>query len=180
MAIARLVPSELYNAAGTSYLSVQNEDNACDNTDSDTYATVTNVYASTTNRYVYLRGFNWDAIPSGAIINSFRILLKARETSGSTSSSYRPVLCKGTSTYSNAYCNAINTTATVHEFEFTQDFDTFRDDGEEFAMKLEAAGTKVHLIRMEGMMHGFALYWQRFSRAAGLLEDIGTISKFWL
>lgn len=136
MAIARLVPSELYNAAGTSYLTVSNASNAYTNTDSTTYATVNNIYASTTNRYVYLRGFNWDAVPSDAIINSFRILLKASESGGSTSSSYRPVLCKGTSTYSNAYCNAITTSATVHEFSFTQDYATFRDDGEEFGIRI--------------------------------------------
>lgn len=136
MAIARLVPSELYNAAGTSYLSVSNASNAYTNTDSNTYATVDNTYASTTNRYVYLQGFNFDAIPSGAIINDFRILLKASESGGTTSSSYRPVLCKGTATYSNAYCSAITTSVTTHEFEFTQDFDTFRDDGEKFGIRI--------------------------------------------
>ena len=136
MATIRLVPSELYNAAGTSYLSVSNASNAYTNTDSTTYATVTNTYSSTTNRYVYLQGFNWDDVPSGAIINDFSIKLKASESGGSTSSSYRPVLCKGTSTYSNAYCNAITTSATVHEFSFTQDFDTFRDDGAEFSIRI--------------------------------------------
>lgn len=136
MAIARLVPSELYNAAGTSYLSVSNASNAYTNTDSTTYATVNNTYASTTNRYVYLQGFNWDAVPADAIINSFRILLKASESGGSTSSSYRPVLCKGTATYSNAYCSAITTSVTTHEFEFTQDYATFRDDGEDFAIRI--------------------------------------------
>ena len=136
MAIARLVPSILYNQAGDYYLEVSNENNAFTNTDSDTYATVENVYSSTSNRYVYLQGFNWDAIPSGAIINSFRILLKARESNGSTSSSYRPVLAKGTSIYNNAYCSAINTTATVHEFTFTQDFNTFRDDGKDFGIRI--------------------------------------------
>ena len=136
MAIARLVPSILYNQAGDYYLEVSNENNAFTNTDSDTYATVENVYSSTSNRYVYLQGFNWDAIPSNAIINSFRILLKARESGGSTSSSYRPVLAKGTSIYNNTYCSAINTTASVHEFTFTQDFNTFRDDGEEFGIRI--------------------------------------------
>lgn len=136
MAIARLVPSELYNAAGTSYLTVSNASNAYTNTDSTTYATVNNTYASTTNRYVYLQGFNWDAVPSDAIINDFRILLKASESGGSTSSSYRPVLCKGTSTYSNAYCSAITTSVTTHEFEFTQDYATFRDDGADFAIRI--------------------------------------------
>lgn len=136
MAIARLVPSELYNAAGTYYLSVSNASNAYTNTDSTTYATVNNTYASTTNRYVYLRGFNWDAVPSDAIINSFRILLKASESGGTTSSSYRPVLCKGTSTYSNAYCNAITTSVSVHEFSFTQGYATFRDDGADFGIRI--------------------------------------------
>ena len=136
MAIARLVPSILYNQAGDYYLEVSNENNAFTNTDSDTYATVENVYSSTSNRYVYLQGFNWDAIPSNAIINSFRILLKARESNGSTSSSYRPVLAKGTSIYNNTYCSAITTTTSVHEFTFTQDFKTFRDDGEDFGIRI--------------------------------------------
>lgn len=136
MAIIRLVPSILYNAAGTSYLSVSNASNAYTNTDSETYATVNNTYASTTNRYVYLQGFNWDAVPSDAIINDFRILLKASESGGSTSSSYRPVLCKGTSTYSNAYCSAITTSVTTHEFEFTQDYATFKDDGADFGIRI--------------------------------------------
>ena len=136
MATIRLVPSELYNAAGTSYLTVSNASNAYTNTDSTTHATVDNIYSSTTNRYVYLQGFNWSDIPSDAIINSFRILLKASESGGTTSSSYRPVLCKGTSTYSNAYCNAITTSASVHEFTFTQDFNTFRDDGADFAIRI--------------------------------------------
>ena len=135
MAILRLIPSILYNAA-SSYLTVSNERNAYTNTDSTTYATVDNTYASTTNRYIYLQGFNWDDIPSGAIINSFAIKLKASESGGTTSSSYRPVLCKGTSAYSNAYCSAITTSASVHEFSFTQDFNTFRDDGEDFGIRI--------------------------------------------
>lgn len=136
MATIRLVPSELYNAAGTSYLTVSNASNSYTNTDSTTYATVDNIYASTTNRYVYLQGFNWDDIPSAAVINSFSIKLKASESGGSTSSSYRPVLCKGTATYSNAYCSAITSSVSVHEFTFTQDFQTFRDDGEEFGIRI--------------------------------------------
>lgn len=135
MAILRLTPSILYNAASF-YLTVSDESNAYTNTDSTTYATVDNTYASTTNRYVYLQGFNWGDIPSGAIINDFRILLKASESGGTTSSSYRPVLCKGTSTYNNAYCSAITTSVSVHEFSFTQSFDTFKDDGEDFGIRI--------------------------------------------
>lgn len=136
MATARLVPSILYNAAGTSYLTVSNESNAFTNTDSTNYATVQNIYASTTSRYIYLRGFNFDAIPSGAIINSFSIKLKASESGGSTSSSYRPVLCRDTATYNNAYCDALGTSVAVREFTFTQDFETFRNDGDDFGIRI--------------------------------------------
>ena len=136
MATIRLVPSILYNAAGTSYLTVSNESSAFTDTDSETYATVSNIYASTTNRYVYLRGFNFDDVPNGAIINSFEIKLKARESGGSASSSYRPVICKGTSTYSNAYCDAITTTTATHTFSVTQDYATFADDGDDFGIRI--------------------------------------------
>lgn len=136
MATIKLVPSIFYNAAGTSYLTVSNQNNALTNTDSTTYATVNNIYSSTTNRFIYLRGFNWDAIPSTATINSFSIKLKASESGGTTSSSYRPVLCRRSSTYSNAYCSAITTSVTVHEFSFTQDFDTFKNDGEDFGIRI--------------------------------------------
>lgn len=57
--------------------------------------------------------------------------------------------------------------------------DPLRDDGEEFAKRLENAGNKVWPIRAEGMMHGFMLYWQRFSRAKELLERTGEIVRTW-
>lgn len=136
MATIRLIPSIFYNAAGTSYLTVANQNNALTNTDSTTYATVSNINASTTSRYIYLQGFNWDDIPSGAVINSFSIKLKGYESGGSTSTSYRPVLCKGTSTYSNAYCDPLTATLATHSFSFTQDFDTFRDDGDDFGIRI--------------------------------------------
>ena len=57
--------------------------------------------------------------------------------------------------------------------------DPLRDDGEEFARRLEAAGNRVCSIRAEGMMHGFMLYWQRFSRAKELLERTGMVVRAW-
>ena len=62
----------------------------------------------------------------------------------------------------------------------TAEFDPLRDDGEAFARRLEESGNKARLIRMDGMMHGFALYWQRFNRAKELLEDIGSTIRSWL
>ena len=57
--------------------------------------------------------------------------------------------------------------------------DPLRDDGEEFARRLEAAGNRVWSVRAEGMMHGFMLYWQRFSRAEELLVKTGEIVRAW-
>ena len=100
MATIRLVPST-YAVSSTSYLSVSNASNMYTDTDSTTYATITNTYASTSSRYLYLRGFNFDDIPSGAIINSFTVKIKGYESGLSTSTSYAPRLANGTSTLSN-------------------------------------------------------------------------------
>lgn len=55
----------------------------------------------------------------------------------------------------------------------TAEFDPLRDDGEEFARRLKSAGNEVDLIRMDGMMHGFILYYQNFHRAEELIDMIG-------
>ena len=100
MATIRLVPS-VYAVSSTSYLSVSDANNMYTNVDSTTYATITNTYASTSSRYLYLRGFNFDDVPSNATINSFTIKIKGRETSLATSTSYAPRLANGTSAISN-------------------------------------------------------------------------------
>lgn len=148
MATMRLVPSTYYLSNST-YLSVSNAANMYNNTDNETYATVTNSRSSTSSYYIYLRGFNFEDIPENAIINDVRILLKARESGVTTSTSYRPILASGTSTYSNAYCTAISTTAAVHEFSFTQDFDTFVNAGSNFGIRINcrraSSGTTAHM-----------------------------------
>ena len=100
MATIRLVPST-YAVSSTTYLSVSSASNMYTNVDSTTYATITNTNASTSSRYLYLRGFNFDDIPSGATINSFTIKIKGRESGLSTSTSYAPRLANGTSALSN-------------------------------------------------------------------------------
>jgi len=100
MATIRLVPSE-YAVSSTSYLSVSSASNMYTNTDSTTYATITNTYASTSSRYLYLRGFNFDDVPSGATINSFTIKIRGYESGLATSTSYAPRLANGTSALSN-------------------------------------------------------------------------------
>ena len=119
MATARLVPSTYY-LSSSSYLSVSNAANMYDNTDSTTHATVTNSRTSTSSYYIYLRGFNFDAIPSNAIVSSYTIKLKANESGVSTSSSYCPYLADGTTTLSS-YSDVITTTVTTHTFSSLDD-----------------------------------------------------------
>lgn len=100
MATIRLIPST-YAVSSTTYLSVSNASNMYTNTDSTTRATITNTYASTSSRYLYLRGFNFDDIPDGVVIDSFTIKVKGYESGLSTSTSYAPRLANGTSAISN-------------------------------------------------------------------------------
>lgn len=100
MATIRLVPST-YAVSSTSYLSVSNATNMYTNVDSTTYATITNTNASTSSRYLYLRGFNFSDIPSGAEVSSFTVKIKGYESGLSTNTSYAPRLANGTSALSN-------------------------------------------------------------------------------
>lgn len=100
MATIRLIPST-YAVSSTNYLSVSNASNMYTNTDSTTYATITNTNNSTSSRYLYLRGFNFDDIPATAIINSFTVKIKGYESGLNTSTSYAPRLANGTSALSN-------------------------------------------------------------------------------
>ena len=135
MATARLIPSTYY-LSSTSYLSISNASNMYANTDNDSYATVTNSRASTTSYYIYLRGFNFDAIPEGAIVNSFTVKLKARESGVSTSTSYKPYLANGTSTI-NGSCGVITTTASVHTFSgISADWETIKGYGNNFGIRI--------------------------------------------
>lgn len=135
MATIRLTPSTYY-LSNTSYLSVSNASNMYSNTDDDTYATVTNSRASTTSYYIYLRGFNFDAIPEGAIVNSFTVKLKARESGVSTSTSYKPYLADGTTTI-NGSCDVITTKASVHTFTgVSADWDTIVGYGNNFGIRI--------------------------------------------
>lgn len=136
MATIKLIPSTYYLSNAT-YLSVSNAANMYNDTDNTTYATVTNSRASTTSYYIYLRGFNFDDIPVNATVNSYTIRLKARESGGSTSSSYAPKLAGGTSTYSTASTTALNTTASVHTFTSTASWESISGYGDTFGIRID-------------------------------------------
>ena len=135
MATIRLIPSTYY-LSSTQYLSVSNESNMYANTDSTTYATVYNSRSSTTSYYIYIRGFNFDDIPSSAVVSSFTIKLKAYESGVSTSDSYKPYLANDT-TAINGSCPAITATASVHTFSgLTADWDDIVNYGEDFGIRI--------------------------------------------
>lgn len=135
MATARLVPSTYYLSSST-YLSVSNAANMYSNTDNTSYGTVTNSQNGTTSYYIYLRGFNFSAIPSGAVVSGYSVKLKARESGVSTSSSYAPKLCHGTSQITST-CSAISTTASVHEFTgVSADWDEIVGYGSDFGIRI--------------------------------------------
>ena len=135
MATIRLTPST-YALSSSSYLSVSNASNMYANTDSNTYATVTNSRASTTSYYIYLRGFNFDDIPASAVVTGFVVKLKARESGVSTSTSYKPYLANGTSAI-NGSCDVITTTAAVHDFSgLSADWETIKEYGSNFGIRI--------------------------------------------
>ncbi len=135
MATIRLIPST-YQLSSSSYLSVSSASNMYNNTDNTTYATVTNSRASTTSYYIYVRGFNFDDIPDAAVVNSFTIKLKARQSGVSTSDSYKPYLANGTSAI-NGTCDVITTTATTHTFSgLSADWEDIKGYGDNFGIRI--------------------------------------------
>ena len=136
MATMRLIPST-YSLSNTSYLSISNESNMYANTDNTTYATVQHGRASTLySYYVYIKGFNFDDIPSNAIVNSFTVKLKAYESGLSTSSSYAPVLVNNTTTITSS-CSALSTSAQTLTFTgVSADWDTIKSYGSNFGIRV--------------------------------------------
>ena len=70
MAQIRLVPSTYSVASGAS---VSDISNAYTNTDSTTYATFQTTSSGTSNVYIYLRGFNFDDVPTNARVTSYEV-----------------------------------------------------------------------------------------------------------
>ena len=134
MATIRLVPSTYY-LSNSSYLSVSNASNMYHNTDNTTYATVTNSRNQTTSYYIYIRGFNFDDVPSTATVNSISIKLKAYHSGGNTSTIY----CYDDTTQVSAAgsTTALTTSATVKTFtNTTLDWDTLKSYGSDFGIRI--------------------------------------------
>jgi len=107
MATARLIPST-YSLSNTGYFNVSNASNCYANVDSTDYATFQTTSASTSSRYVYLKGFNFNTIPDGAIVSSFTIKVRGYETGANVSATYAPILVNNTSTISGVSAASSN------------------------------------------------------------------------
>jgi hypothetical protein len=87
--------------ANSNTQTISNASNMYNNTDNTSYATITNTTASTSGQIWYLRGFNFNAIPTGTVITNFTIKVRGYESRLSTSTNNAPRLCNGTSSLSN-------------------------------------------------------------------------------
>lgn len=89
---ARLIPSA-YTASSSSYVTVSNANNMYNDTDhTANYASIRGRGGRSSNStyYCFIRGFNFDAVPSGATVKSFRVLIRCyRNNNQNTGSSYR-------------------------------------------------------------------------------------------
>lgn len=131
MPTIRLVPSTYY-LSNSNYLSVSNAANMYVNTDSTNYATVTNSRTSTSSYYIYVRGFNFDDIPSNAIVSDFTIKIKCNYSGGYAQAMY---LYDGTSTsYGNS--DSISSTVTTHTFTCNHSWADVVAAGSDFGIRI--------------------------------------------
>lgn len=131
MPTVKLVPSTYY-LSNSSYLSVSNASNMYDDTDSTNYATVTNSRTSTSSYYIYIRGFNFDDIPSNAIVSDFTIRIKCNYSGGYAQAMY---LYDGTST-SMGSSDSISSTVTTHEFTCNYSWSNIVAAGSDFGIRI--------------------------------------------
>lgn len=135
MATINLTPST-YDLSNSTYLKVTNPSNMYTDTSSTTYGTITHNRAATTVYYAYLRGFNFNDIPEGAIIKSFTIKLKARESGLSTASTYAPGISNGTTDLAGTFGSLSTSTQTLSCTGVTASFDTIKGYGANFGIRI--------------------------------------------
>lgn len=125
----RLVPSA-YSVSSSSYVTVTNPSNMYENTDdTSNYATLRGRAGRRSNStyYVSIRGFNFDAVPSGATVDSFTVKIRCyRNSYQNTGSSYRLKLCYAANT-------SLSNTATDTDIDTTQKVITIPNGGRTWA-----------------------------------------------
>ena len=143
MATMKLHPTQLNNDA-SSYTTVTNESNMYTDTSSTTYATIQNTNASTSNRYLYLKGFNFDDLPDGAEVSSFTVKLKGYYTDGSQQTLY---LCNGTTTQTGATATGLTTSTQTRTFSNgSLTWDTISGWGDNFSIRINCRRGKRNTV----------------------------------
>lgn len=138
MSTIRLTPST-YSLSSTTYLSVSNESNLYQNTDNESYATITNSRSSTTSYLVYLKGFDFDSVPEGATIDSFKVKIKIRESGVTTSTSYRMTLMNNTTSLGIYADTMPSTTTSTIEFNTSSvTWETLKQYGSNLSIAINA------------------------------------------
>lgn len=117
MATIRLVPSA-YTRSSTSRVTVTNDTNMYYNTDhTSAYCSIRGRNSASYTYYCFIHGFNFDDVPSNAIVTGFRVLIRCyRNSYQATGSSYRMRLA---SQPSSSY--VISNTTTSTDIDITAD-----------------------------------------------------------
>lgn len=116
MAIAKLIPSS-YSFSDAS-LGIINVEDMYSDVSSDTFATIINQQDNTSSCYLYIGGFNLSVIPNNAVVKSYTVRLKAKESGVSISSSYAPKLVGLKST-----CQPLSSSPRILTFDCQSDWE---------------------------------------------------------
>lgn len=147
MATIRLVPST-YTRSSTSRVTVTDADNMYYNTDhTASYCSIRGRNSSSNTYYCFIHGFNFDDVPSNAVVTDFKVLIRcSRNDYLSTSSSYYMRLAsKASSSYvisGTTASTAIGTTASVIEIPTGNlDWDDITGYGNGFSIDIPLRST---------------------------------------
>ena len=137
MTTVKLVAST-YSVTGTVVVN-QNESSLYkDTSNSSNPARITHTTSGTSSYYLYLKGFNFDTIPSNAQVSSFTIRVKGYESGLSTSTSYAPRLYNNTSSITGASAASSNfgTTTNTITVPYTGTWETLKGYGSNLGIRL--------------------------------------------
>lgn len=132
MPTVKLIPSAW--SGSSSYVTVSNANNMYANTSSTNYATVSNTNKNTTVYYCQIKGFNFNAVPSDAVVTSFTIRIKAY--GNRMGSNKTPSLFHGNSVISSSV-SALSTSAQTLTFtNVNVSWDTLKSYGSDFYIRI--------------------------------------------
>lgn len=142
MSTVKLVASS-YSVTGSVVVN-QNESSLYSNvSNSSNPARITHTTTGTSSYYLYLKGFNFSAVPDDAVVSSITIRVKGYESSLSTSTSYAPRLYYNSSgttwstiTGASAASSNFGTSTKTITVPYTGTWDTLKGYGSSLGIRL--------------------------------------------